>query len=88
MTIDWNLILEWSGAVVGLIGAGLLATHSGRARYGWAFFLVANLVFIVWALKINATGLLVQQVGFMFTSLLGLYRSGLYPAFLCRKRIQ
>ena len=57
------LILEWGGAVIGLAGAALLATHCKFSRYGWVLFLIANLVFIAWAIQIKATGLLVQQIG-------------------------
>ena len=78
------LILEWGGAVIGLAGAALLATHCKFSRYGWVLFLIANLVFIAWAIQIKATGLLVQQIGFTFTSLLGIYRSGLVPTFSCK----
>lgn len=69
--------LEWSGAVLGLLGALLLATHSSLSRFGWVAFLGANLTMIGFALSIDANGLLVQQLGFTATSLLGLHRCGL-----------
>lgn len=68
-------IYEWSGSLLGLAGAFLLATHSRVSRYGWHTFLLANVAMIVFALQITAWGLLVQQVGFMATSVLGLARS-------------
>lgn len=74
-----NLVLEWSGAVTGLVGAAILASQTRHARWGWLAFLLANLLLISWALRMQAMGLLVQQVGFTVTSLLGLYRSGLWP---------
>lgn len=70
-------VLEWAGAVMGLMGAFLVATHGKYARYGWAFFLASNLALITWAAKVGATGLLVLQVGFTVTSLIGLKQSGL-----------
>jgi hypothetical protein len=70
---------EWSGCVLGLLGALLLATHTRVSRYGWLAFLAANLTMIVFAAKAHHTGLLVQQTGFMATSLLGLRRAGLWP---------
>ena len=71
--VDW---LEWTGSVSGLLGAFLLATHTSVSRYGWFAFLVANLSMGVFALDIHHYGLLMQQVGFTFTSLLGIYRTG------------
>ena len=69
--------LEWSAAVLGLSGAFMLATHTHHSRYGWLLFLIANIAMIGFALGVHRYGLLVQQVGFMGTSLLGAYRSGL-----------
>ena len=68
--------LEWAGSLMGLFGAFLLATHTGLSRYGWWAFLAANLAMIGFAFGIDRYGLLLQQTGFMFTSLLGLYRVG------------
>lgn len=81
-----NLVLEWGGAIIGLLGAALLAACVSFSRWGWAAFLLANCFFIAWALRIDAHGLLVQQVGFMLTSLLGLYRSGLWPKLTYDKK--
>lgn len=67
---------EWAGSILGLLGAFLLATHTRLSRYGWLAFFAANLAMIVFALGIDRYGLLVQQIGFMGTSVLGLYRAG------------
>ncbi len=66
---------EWSGSLLGLLGAFLLATNSSASRYGWHAFLAANLAMIGFAVGIDANGLLLQQLGFLGTSCLGLYRS-------------
>ena len=68
--------LEWAGSLSGLAGAFLLATHTRFSRYGWLAFLAANLALIGFAIGIGRYGLLVQQVGFTATTLLGLYRAG------------
>ena len=68
--------LEWAGSLLGLLGAFLLATHTRVSRYGWLAFLAANLAMIGFAIGIGRYGLLLQQTGFMFTSLLGIYRAG------------
>jgi hypothetical protein len=74
--------LEWIGALSGLLGAFLLATHTNISRYGWIAFLAANIALIGFAIGIERYGLLLQQVGFMATSLLGLYRAGMMPAWI------
>lgn len=65
--------LEWSGSLLGLAGAYLVATHSQSvAVAGWLAFLAANVAMIGFAVSIKRYGLLLQQVGFMGSSLLGL----------------
>lgn len=71
-------ILEWSGSLLGLIGATLLACNASFSRFGWVFFLVANFCIIGFALAIERYGLTLQQAFFVLTSLLGMYRSGLF----------
>jgi hypothetical protein len=71
-------MLEWSGSVSGLLGAYLLATHTSVSKYGWIAFLVANITMGGFAVKLHHYGLLVQQIGFAGSSLLGIYRSGLF----------
>ncbi len=67
--------LEWTGCVLGLLGAFLLATNTSVSRWGWVSFLLANFAVIAFARRIQANGLLVQQLGFFATSALGLYRA-------------
>jgi hypothetical protein len=68
-----TIALEWTGAVLGLFGAALLASNQARAApYGWLAFLAANVAMIAFALSVGANGLLAQQLGFMVTSLVGL----------------
>jgi hypothetical protein len=69
-------ILEWSGSLLGLTGAFLLATHTQFSEYGWVAFLLANFAMIAFAVGIRRYGLLVQQIGFTATSVLGLYNAG------------
>ncbi len=75
------LAFEWTGSIFGLLGAFLLATHTSVSRYGWVAFLLANLATLAFAVSIGAYGLLVQQVGFTVSSVLGIRRSGLWPRY-------
>jgi hypothetical protein len=70
--------VEWAGCAFGLAGAFLLATNSRISRYGWIAFLLANFSMIALALMIHRPGLLVQQLGFCASSILGLARSGFF----------
>lgn len=70
-------VFEWTGVVLGLLGAFLLATHSAVSRYGWLAFLFANFAMMAFAVAIGAHGLLVQHLGFTSTTLIGLRRCGL-----------
>lgn len=65
---------EWAGAFLGLVGAGLLASNTPLSKYGWIAFLIANVAMIFFSIQITAWGLFAQQLGFMATSLFGLYR--------------
>ncbi|MDD2892563.1 MAG: hypothetical protein PHF20_01420 [Halothiobacillaceae bacterium] len=71
--MEFNL-LEWLGAVTGLYGAFLLARRGKNESHGWYWFLAANVFVIAFAIQQVHVGLLVQQVGFTMTSLLGIYR--------------
>lgn len=72
---------EWSGSILGLLGAFLLATHSRVSRYGWVAYLLANFAMIAFAYELDRRGLLIQQLGFTATSLLGLRKAGMLPNF-------
>lgn len=73
------IFFEWAGSLFGLLGSYLVATQSRMSRYGWVAFLAANISMILFAFGVKHYGLLVQQVGFMGSSMLGLYRAGLVP---------
>jgi hypothetical protein len=68
------LLLEWLGAALGLLGAGLLATNTRFSAYGWLAFLASNVCWISYAHMLGAWGLLAQQIGFTATSCIGLWR--------------
>lgn len=72
--MEIRLLCEWSGSLLGLLGAFLLATNTKASKFGWFAFLAANVAMIAFAMLIDARGLLLQQVGFTATSLLGIYR--------------
>ena len=79
--VNVTTTLEWTGCALGLLGAALLAFNFRYSRYGWLAFLGANVAMISFALLIDKHGLLVSQIGFACTSVLGMWRSGLFCRF-------
>jgi len=71
--------LEWGSCVMGLLGALVLATNTRISRWGWLSFFFANLCSVGFAVGIERYGLMLQQLGFVATSLLGMARTGLLP---------
>lgn len=69
---------EWLGSLAGLLGSFLLATNTSISAYGWYAFLIANIAMIFFSAKSKHYGLLTQQLGFVATSTLGIYRAGLF----------
>ena len=70
--------LEWIGCICGLSGALLLALRNQYSRWGWWLFLASNTALICFALILNLNGLLVQQLGFTITSIIGLHKAGFF----------
>lgn len=69
---DW---MQWIGAISGLAGAYVLAKNTGNSKWGWFGFLGANIFIGAFAYMIGAHALLLQQIGFTFTSLMGVWRA-------------
>lgn len=67
-------LIEWTGALLGLIGSALLASHTEVSGYGFLFFLASNACWVFFSIHKRAWGLLTMQAGFTATSLLGIYR--------------
>jgi hypothetical protein len=79
--VNITTTLEWIGCALGLLGAAMLAFNFQYSRYGWFAFLGANVAMISFALLIDKHGLLVSQIGFACTSVLGIWRSGFLSRF-------
>ena len=65
--------LDWCGSALGLIGAYTLAFRFRGSRYGWLAFFTANIIYIVLASSLGVPGLLLQQIGFVGSSAVGIY---------------
>lgn len=71
--------LDMGGGIIGLVGAYALAFNMRFSRYGWLAFFVANIAYIAMARCLGLRWMLIQQVGYVGSSLFGIYR-----AFLAR----
>jgi len=72
--MEQQKIIEWSGSLMGLVGAFLLALNTQISGWGFVAFLVSNLFWIAFALRQKAWGLLTMQAGFTASSVLGILR--------------
>jgi len=73
-TIFNATFVQWVGCLVGLAGAFLLATKSKVSGFGFVLFLVSNMFWIAFGLMTDAPGLVVMQIGFSLTSILGVWK--------------
>lgn len=65
---------DWIGSAMGLAGALLLSTNTIYSPFGWVLFLGSNAAWIVFSVQRNLAPLLVMQLGFTGTSILGIVR--------------
>jgi nicotinamide riboside transporter PnuC len=67
-------VLEWAGTATGLVGAILLALNMPWSGWGFVAFLISNIFWISFAILRGYNGLLLLQIGFTVTSIIGIYR--------------
>ena len=66
--------LQWAGCATGVAGALLLALNTKHSGWGFVLFLISNGFWTAYGIHTRAPGLVVAQVIFTVTSLLGIYR--------------
>lgn len=66
--------VEWIACFTGLAGALLLALNNQFSRWGFVCFLASNIFWIAFSVANGTHGLLVSQLGFTVTSLIGIFR--------------
>ncbi len=67
-------LAKWSGTGAGISGAILIALNFGVVAYGFAFFLVSSLIWLVAALVQREPSLAVLQATFTVINVIGLWR--------------
>lgn len=71
--------IEWIGCITGLSGAAILAANRPYSGWGFALFLTSNVNWIVFGLMSHASALVVMQLGFTATSLMGVWKWLILP---------
>ena len=74
-TSNLQSLLSWAGAITALIGSNLLAEYSRFSRWGWAFYLVSNLLCIGYFAWTGTNSFLVMQIGFLYTTVKGIRKT-------------
>ena len=69
-----ELYLQWMGCGLGALGSFLLALNRPFSGWGFVLFLASNAFWIAYALLVPTPGLLIMQIAFTGTSLLGIWR--------------
>jgi hypothetical protein len=66
-------LIEWSGVVLGVAGSSLLAVRSPRwSKWGFVAYLASNFLWIAWGISHEAWGVVIQNLTFMITSVIGI----------------
>ena len=68
------LILEWLGAISGVLGALIIASNTRLSPWGWWLFLLSSVSLCGYAVLVQAWGLLLLNACFVGTNLMGLVR--------------
>lgn len=76
-------MLEWLGALLGIVGSLLLASNSQYSRWGFVAYLVSNICLIVFAVVIQAVG-----IATMYTLYTVIAIYGVIQWFPCKRREQ
>jgi nicotinamide riboside transporter PnuC len=73
------VVVEVIAACCGLLGSLLLALKGSTARWGWLLFFVSNIGWITFSFGFGHWFLLIQQLGFTVTSVIGIWKWLIQP---------
>lgn len=69
-------LLQWPAMLATLVAAWLVASQHRRARvWGFGWFVLSNLLWVVWGWSTHAWALIVLQVGLFALNLRGLRKN-------------
>jgi hypothetical protein len=72
-------VVEWTGAILGMLGSLMLALNVSISGYGFIVFLTSNVCWLVFGIRNRAWGLVTMQIGFTMTSMTGIYNWFIKP---------
>ncbi len=64
----------WSGTVTGIVGGLLVALNFEYSKFGYIFFMVSAISWIIQGAKNDDNSLVLLNVVFVFVNTLGIYR--------------
>lgn len=70
----WPSVSEWTGSATGATGAMLLALNLPVSGYAWLLLLLSNAAWIFYAVQKRICSILLMQLVFTTTSLVGIHR--------------
>lgn len=71
--LSWMSVFEWSGCLLGIVGAVLMAVQSPKARWAFVLWLISNLCWTIYGLSSGNMALALQQGAFCITSAMGIW---------------
>jgi hypothetical protein len=75
MNFRFEHAIEWTGSVLGVVGAYLLAENRPSSRYAWPIWIGSNCCLIAYFLLIHSWGVLGMQAFYLHSSIRGFRRS-------------
>jgi hypothetical protein len=76
LEIDYLHELQWPAMLVTIVAAWLIASQSRHKReMGFWFFLLSNVLWIIWGLYSNAYALVTLQFALAFLNFRGVYKN-------------
>jgi hypothetical protein len=74
--VDWLDVLQWPAMATTVLAAWMTASQSRRRRrFGFAFFLLSNILWTTWAYHARAWALIVLQLFLCVTNIRGVVRN-------------
>lgn len=66
--------IGWFGSITGLLGSLLLALNTSFSGWGFVVFLLSNAAWMTHGIRTKTWSMVVMQLGFTVTSLIGVWR--------------
>ena len=74
MTLNTNILLEWSGSLLAVSAAILLALNISISPWAYVGYFFSSILLTIWGVRSKAYGIASQNAVFMGINILGMYR--------------